>query len=575
MHLKNTLILWRSFTSFFKFAPRLQLLIFVLMLMQGLTAGIGLLLIIPLLDVVGFETGSAASSSLAGIAGQTLSALGVDNLEGVLICYIAIVCFLASLRYKLSVMGVSIQQAYIGFLRDRLYRSLLHSRWQYIIQNKMSDFTHSLSGQVQTIGHSSHLMLSFLSQSVLTLVMVSLAMLLSWEITLLAVLFAAALLVLLLPLNRIIYGSGQHQLMSYKQIFQMLTEQLGSLKMIKSYASESYYADQMQTASSMLEAQQTQLARTSAKTQWVYMVAAGVGFSLFFYTAQMFFAIPLATIFLLLVIFARLLPQIAGLQKTYQQLLHKVPAFKDVSDMLEQCESERESSGELSAPPSFERAIKLHGVAYRYPNKSAFVFQNLFLEIKKNETVALVGHSGAGKSTLADIIAGLFEATSGHVYCDNVEIDQSNILAWRKSIAYVTQEVYLFHDTIRANLTWVTKKQLTDDELWQALRLAAADEFIALLPDGLDTIIGDRGIRLSGGERQRLAIARAIIAKPQLLILDEATSALDHQNEQKIQKALAQLQGKLTIIIIAHRTTTISHVDKVIDIGKRPTLQQA
>lgn len=138
-------------------------------------------------------------------------------------------------------------------------------------------------------------------------------------------------------------------------------------------------------------------------------------------------------------------------------------------------------------------------------------------------------------------------------------------LAWRKNIAYITQEVYLFHDTIRNNLSWV-KKDTTDEELWRMLDMAAARSFVEKIPQGLDTVIGDRGIRLSGGERQRLALARALLSQPRLLILDEATSALDHENERKIQQALEHLQGTLTIIIIAHRKTTIEHVDQTIQL---------
>jgi ATP-binding cassette subfamily C protein len=433
----------------------------------------------------------------------------------------------------------------------------------------MSDFTHSLSGQVQAIGHASNLMLSFLSQLILSLVMMGLAMLMSWQMSLMALGFVAVLLLLLLPFNRLIYGSGHTQLVNYKSIFQMLTEQLGSLKMIKSYASEAYHADQLQRVSQSLEAQQVTFSRLNAMTQWVYMVGAVIAFSLFFYVAQSVLAIPLATIVLLLLIFSRLLPQISGLQKTYQQLLHKVPAFDDVSEMLQACEAAQEP-GSLETPcPVLQHKIQLQGVRYQYPNKQSPVIEDLSLTILKNQTVALMGQSGAGKSTLADLIAGLLVPDKGAIVCDDTVLEGEQRLAWRERVAYVTQEVYLFHDSVRANLAWVSPKEVSDADLWKILKLAAADDFVAALPHGLDTIIGDRGIRLSGGERQRLALARALLAEPQLLILDEATSALDHDNEQKIQQALKQLQGRLTILIIAHRETAIAHADRRIVLGEK------
>jgi ATP-binding cassette subfamily C protein len=170
---------------------------------------------------------------------------------------------------------------------------------------------------------------------------------------------------------------------------------------------------------------------------------------------------------------------------------------------------------------------------------------------------------------LADLIAGLLVPDKGAIVCDDTVLEGEQRLAWRERVAYVTQEVYLFHDSVRANLAWVSPKEVSDADLWKILKLAAADDFVAALPHGLDTIIGDRGIRLSGGERQRLALARALLAEPQLLILDEATSALDHDNEQKIQQALKQLQGRLTILIIAHRETAIAHADRRIVLGEK------
>lgn len=562
MKQNNLRCLWQGFRKFYQFAPGKLIVIFALMLFQGVTAGVGLLFIIPLLQIVGFEIATSSNLNISNTANQLFAMIGVaPSLENVLLSYVIIVSLIASVRYQLAVMTTSLQQSYISYLRDTLYRALLRSRWEFIVQGRMSDFTHSLTGQVQELGQASHLMLSFFSDLLLTLVMLALALLLSVKMTLFACVFAILLLVLLLPFNRIVSRSGQHQLTNFKLIFQMLTEQLASLKMIKSYASEQYHANQVKRVSETLEAQHCRLVRMNAITQWISMVGTVIVFSLFFYVAQSVLAVPLATILLLLVIFSRLLPQISGLQKTYQQLLHKVPAYSDVEQMLQNCEAAREDLDPEAACPDLQHQIVLKNIVYRYPQKDDAVFDDLTLAIRKNQTLALVGASGAGKSTLADLIAGLLEPCSGEIYCDDTVLNEKNRAAWRQRVAYVTQEIYLFHDSIRVNLQWVSAKALSDEELWCALRKAAAEDFVAALPVGLETIIGDRGIRLSGGERQRLALARALLADPQLLILDEATSALDHENERKIQQALEQLQGQLTIVIIAHRETTITHAD--------------
>jgi ATP-binding cassette, subfamily C, bacterial len=241
-----------------------------------------------------------------------------------------------------------------------------------------------------------------------------------------------------------------------------------------------------------------------------------------------------------------------------------LPAFEDVQRISLACEKEEEPLSDRHAPPPrLAEKIVLQNVSYRYPGGGQDVLRGFSATIRRNHTVSLIGPSGAGKSTLADLIAGLLEPGAGKIYCDDVELAGAQRIAWRQSLAYVTQEVFLFNDTVRANLEWVAGN-LPEQALWDALKSAAADEFVGRLPHGLDTVIGDRGVKLSGGERQRLALARALLAKPQLLILDEATSALDHENENRIHQALQRLRGKLTIVIIAHRETTIRHADECI-----------
>ncbi|TQV85349.1 ABC transporter ATP-binding protein [Aliikangiella coralliicola] len=562
--------LWYGFKQFFMFSPRKQSVILVLMLLQGLTASIGLLFIIPLLQIIGFEVGITNINGIAASAGTLFEYLNLElNLPNILLCYVLIVTTIASLRYQLTIQTSSIQQAYINFLRNRLYRCLLQSNWQFIIQNRMSDFAHSLSGQIQSIGHASNLILNILSQLILATLTLSLAFLLSWQLSLMAIGFALLLSILLFPVNRIIYGSGQKQLLNFKMIFQILTEQLISLKIIKSFAGENYHANKMQQISTELESQQLKLVRMNAITLWLYMVITVISFSLFFYISQTVLLTPLATSLLLLVIFSRLLPQFSMLQKNYQQLVHKVPAFNDIHQMMEKCINHAEVDASEIPSPKLNNKIQLKNISFQYADKKSPVFSNINLTIHKNQTVALVGPSGSGKSTLADLIAGLLTPTHGQIFCDDILLDETFRLAWRKQIAYVTQETYLFHDTVRKNLSWVTNSRATDQQLWEVLSQASADTFVRELPQGLDTIIGDHGMRLSGGERQRLALARSLLTNPQLLILDEATSALDRDNEQKIQQALKQLRGNLTLLIIAHSETTIQHVDKRIELTTR------
>ena len=555
-------------TAFFHFAPARLSLLFVLMLVQRVTAGVGLLLIIPLLQLVGFDTGSGMTGEFAGMIGRAFAALGLEmTLPLILVCYVALVSLVAGLNYLQSVMSVAVQQGYVCRIRHQLYDSLLHSRWQYFISQKMSDFIHGLVQQVSTLGMCANTMLSLSSRLILVLVYVGVSLLLSWQMTLLAAGCGVALLAILLPLNRVVLRSGHLQLGGGKQLMQMFTEQLASLKMIKSFGSESLYLGKMDQESLCMEQQVLRISRINALTQLVSMVGGVIAFSLCFYFALEWFSISLATLLLLLLIFSRLMPQLAAIQSAYQRLLHQLPAFEDVRQLMQACDAAAESKLAAGAlPPQLEQRISLEHVSFRYEHGNRQVIDDISMEIRKNATVALTGPSGAGKSTLADLIAGLLLPDAGTIGCDEVVLEGDARMAWRRGVAYITQEVFLFHDTVRANLAWVSP-EVSEAELWQALEMAAAADFVRALPAGLDTLIGDRGIRLSGGERQRLALARALLSKPQLLILDEATSALDHENEQKIHQALLQLDGKLTMLIIAHRETTIAHVKQRIVLG--------
>jgi ATP-binding cassette subfamily C protein len=182
---------------------------------------------------------------------------------------------------------------------------------------------------------------------------------------------------------------------------------------------------------------------------------------------------------------------------------------------------------------------------------------------------AIVGPSGAGKSTLADLMMGLLAPDEGVVLIDALPLSGKHLHAWRRSVGYVPQENFLFHDTIRTNLQWA-KSDATESEMRRALESAAALDFVTALPSGLDTVVGDRGVRLSGGERQRIALARALLRNPNLLLLDEATSSLDSENERRIQQAVERLHGDITVVVIAHRLSTVSRADQVVllDEGK-------
>lgn len=228
--------------------------------------------------------------------------------------------------------------------------------------------------------------------------------------------------------------------------------------------------------------------------------------------------------------------------------------------------NKEQTNVEEASKISMKEGISLKNVSFHYPENNKWILQDISLKIEPNSSVALIGASGAGKTTLADIILGILEPQEGAIYVDNQNI-KDNMVAWHNSIGYIPQTIYLIDDTIRANIAFGMEREKIDEKAMQkALEEAKLDEFVKSLPDGLDTVVGDRGIKLSGGQRQRIGIARALYQQPEILILDEATSALDNDTEKEVMEAIDGLHGNRTLIIIAHRLSTIRNCDIIYEV---------
>ncbi|HLO75079.1 MAG TPA: ABC transporter ATP-binding protein, partial [Magnetospirillum sp.] len=272
---------------------------------------------------------------------------------------------------------------------------------------------------------------------------------------------------------------------------------------------------------------------------------------------------PLTETLVLMVTFARLLAASLRIQDAWRQVLHALPAHAAVHGLLQRCLQAAEPLDASADIPPLTREIRLENVCYRHCGDAAPALSGLGIRIPAGAVTAVVGPSGAGKSTLAELLLGLTEADEGTVLVDGVPLCGVTRKAWNRAVGYVPQDAFLFHDTIRANLTMAAPHG-DEGALWAALDLAAASDFVRALPAGLETRVGDRGTLLSGGQRQRLALARALAGNPKLLILDEATSALDRENEDRILETLEALRHRLTIVVIAHRPSTVALADHVV-----------
>lgn len=266
----------------------------------------------------------------------------------------------------------------------------------------------------------------------------------------------------------------------------------------------------------------------------------------------------------------RMLPSFNKITGYISGMMFNKPAidsvYRDLKE-IEQLMGQRTIQQEDTVNITLNKSIRFNDVSFHYSESDKWVLKNANLEIQKNTSVALIGASGAGKTTAADLILGILEPQEGTVTIDGVDIKKC-MQSWHEDIGYIPQVIYLMDDNIRANVAFgIPESEIDDAAIEKALQEAQLDQFVYALPDGLDTMIGDRGVKLSGGQRQRIGIARALYRNPNVLVLDEATSALDSDTEREVMEAIDGLHGTRTLIVIAHRLSTIRKCDKIYEVG--------
>ena len=275
--------------------------------------------------------------------------------------------------------------------------------------------------------------------------------------------------------------------------------------------------------------------------------------------------IPIITVFALAAF--RLLPSVNKISSYVGVIMYNKVAVEEVYNevkAMEEAENRKETTVEEAI--TFEKAIRLNDVVFAYEGAEKNVIDHVSLEIRKNTSVAFIGPSGAGKTTIVDVMLGILKNQSGTITVDGTDIRDA-MSGWHRKIGYIPQVIYLMDDTIRNNIAFGIKPEQIDDKLvWKALEEAQLKEFVESLEEGLDTMVGELGTRISGGQRQRIGIARALYRQPEVLVLDEATSALDNETEKAVMEAIDSLHGKLTMMIIAHRLTTIKNCDVIYEI---------
>ena len=365
------------------------------------------------------------------------------------------------------------------------------------------------------------------------------------------------------------------------KLFQWINQSLGGIKEVKILQREKYFIDSYRTNYKKViwGARVNEL--LAAVPKYIVETVAIVGLVLAIIVKLLFGHGALETIVPQMAVFAvaafRLLPSVGKINAYVNNVMYTKASL----DMIYQdlCEIEKNKPIEVEWEGKtenwkFMKGVFAEHITYHYPDSDTEVLHDITLKIPKGKTVALIGPSGAGKTTLADIILGLLPPVSGVVRMDDKNVYE-NLRSWRQKLGYIPQSIYLSDDTIRNNVAFgIYEEQIDEDAIWKALEKAQLKEFVQGLEKGLDTYVGDRGVRLSGGQRQRIGIARALYHDPEILVLDEATSALDSSTEQAVMESIESLQGLKTMVIIAHRLTTIKNADLIYEVVEGKVIQR-
>lgn len=539
---------------FMRAYPGRSVLMVAFLLLSGLAEGVGVITLLPLLELT---TGNdaPAQSALGKTITTLLAACGLAPTLGTLLLLIVAGMTLKGVFTLFASKEVGYTVAHVMTdLRLQLIRALLAARWNYFVSQPAGRFPNAISSETVIAAQVYQVAAQLIALVLQAMVYAVLVVLVSWEVALLGLLTGAVLAYIFRGLINTTRQAGEQQTQLLNLLTARLTDALQGIKPIKAMARENQLLP-------LLEAETQGLNESAQKQVWstealrvlqepllVTVIAAGL-YAALTYGSQTFTGL-MVVVFL----FYRLLNRINSIQQLYQAIAKGESAFWSIRSSIEEADGMRETAKGPRDVVAFDRELCLESVQLSYGEKS--VLRNVSLTIPTGRFVAIIGPSGAGKTTIIDLLIGLIEPASGTIRIDGVPLGQIDLRSWRNQIGYVPQEIFLFHDTILRNIS-LGDDSVTREEAQQALRAAEAWGFVSELPQGLDTIVGERGAKLSGGQRQRIAIARALVRHPKLLILDEVTTSLDPESEAALCKTLSHLAGTVTIVGVSHQPALI------------------
>jgi ATP-binding cassette, subfamily C, bacterial len=528
------------------------------MLLSAATDGVGIVLLVPLLAAAD-QAGGAIAVDLN--FGQLRLA---DSLPQLLMIFVILVVLRSALVFWSDMQRARIQHELVDGLRQHCYAVLAHAEWQWLSTQRAADHNATLVTNIAMVGLSFDVTMRSFSALLVAAGLLVAGLYISWQATVFAIIAGGFALLAQSGIRKRSALRGQEINQGNRDLHRHVEQGLALIRLSRIFGQEDRQIAAFSRATNGIRDRKLASIRDQGIGQAAMQIGAALLLAAFAYWGLAIAGMSYPILIPMLLILLRAAALFSVVQQGWTDWLHAAPAFVEVSRLITEGELHSEPSIDDEAGFDLSTALELDAVSFRYSGRAEPALKQVSLCLPARRTILLTGESGSGKSTIADLVMGLIAPSEGQIRIDGVALSGSERMRWRRHVSYVEQESVLAHASVRDNLLWA-KPDATEAELQEALAMASAD-FVLAWSEGLDTLVGDAGLRVSGGERQRIAIARALLRKPELLILDEATSALDRENEAQILAAVDRLHGRMTILLIGHREGLAERADQRIDL---------
>ena len=539
-------------------------LIYVLGIVASISEGIGILMLLPLLQSIdNGQTSNQFESAINDILYKLIDYLGFsDSIVSILLLISAAFIIKGIITFLALGLTAKLIGQLLNEIKVKLFSLYSKMSFSYFSSKNTGDLINLINEQ-PTKSLEAFKQLSLLgSHFINTIILMSLAFLMTFSFGLMALGLGLFLLVLFLRMNSYVQNLSRIAAEENGVLTKWLIQTLHGFKYLISTNQINSFKKYINNSISVLTSTQIKSGVAAAFTQSVREPIAVLFIMVIVYVQIFVFNLRLEPILVSIALFYRALNSTLAVQSAFQGTFQHIGSMELVHNEFVNQMKNKSDDGSIHID-RFSKGILIENVDFKYANSKKGALNNISLNIPIKSSIAIVGESGAGKTTLVDLITLTNKPQNGRILIDNILSNELNKSTWRDKIGYVSQDTLIFDDTIGNNISMWKDVENSEIELREAAKKANILEFIQSLPDGFNTLVGDRGILLSGGQKQRIFIARELYRKPDILILDEATSSLDSESEKSIQESIELLRGKITVIVIAHRLSTIKTVDMI------------